>query len=811
MGGKLAIAESDERAQFAVGTQTPEAEDATQGILVPPARPAHTPVAARIHGLGAPLGKRLNADMRAALSREAARGTLFLWLPVLLGSGALAYFALPVEPPAYAVVCGLLALALVAFLAAGKPLLRGAVLAALIVLLGLACAKVESWRAGTPMLGADVTTRLTARVISIEHRANGRFRLTVDVVSTRRPQLRYAPARARLSARSIPAGLRPGDGIEGLVRLMTPSGPVRPHAYDFSFESYFDGLGAVGFFMRDPEPVEIEQLPGARQWVQRMSSTLQGLRESLAARLRERVGGAEGEVAAALITGMRGGIPEAYNEDLRRAGLAHVLAISGLHMALAAFTIIGAARLGFAVFPGFSSRHPVRKYAAAAALLVCFFYLLVSGSGVAAQRSFLMLAVMLLALLFDRAALTMRNLAVAALAVIITTPHEVVGPGFQMSFSATAALIAGYAAWNAHREKRLARKPYVERRGAAKLIHLVLLTIGGIALTSLIAGTATTLYGVWHFQRASPLALGANLAAMPVVSLVVMPSAVAAIATMPLNLDGWPLAVMGWGISTVMSISRWFSERTPIDATGAIPLGATLSLTAALVVLTMTTTRLRIAALPFLAMGFFLIATRSLPDVLISEDARLVAVRTQGGALAVNRKRPNAFSLENWLRAEGIETVRKPDGLSGASTVELIARASAHHFLCNDAICVLRHESGAIIGHVSKGDVPMSRRSLRELCGAVDLVVINDARIDRPCGVDGTHTVTARDLARRGSAEIRIERKGADALLFNIAYAISEPHRPWHEQRQFSRAARGLGPYKRTRNAPKEANKHKQN
>ncbi|WP_244423281.1 hypothetical protein [Nitratireductor aquibiodomus] len=225
----------------------------------------------------------------------------------------------------------------------------------------------------------------------------------------------------------------------------------------------------------------------------------------------------------------------------------------------------------------------------------------------------------------------------------------------------------------------------------------------------------------------------------------------------------------------------------------------------------MTTTRLRIAALPFLAMGFFLIATRSLPDVLISEDARLVAVRTQDGALAVNRKRPNAFSLENWLRAEGTETVRKPDELSSASTAELIARASAHHFLCNDAICVLRHESGAIIGHVRKTDAAMPRRSFRELCGAADLVVINDARIDRPCGADGAQTITARDLARRGSAEIRIERKGRDALLFNIAYAISEPHRPWHEQRQFSRAARGLGPYKRTRNAPEEAKKHQQN
>ncbi|MFC5583497.1 ComEC/Rec2 family competence protein [Nitratireductor kimnyeongensis] len=801
MGDELAVPETDERAQFAVGMQAPEAQVEAKVIEMGQARASHTLIAARKLGLPTPLWHAWNTRTRAALSQEAARGTLFLWLPVLLGAGALGYFALPVEPPAYAVVSGLFALSFMAFLASGKPFLRVAILATLIVLLGLTCAKIESWRAATPMLGAEVTTRLTGRVASIEARADGRLRLTVDLISTERPQLRYAPARARLSARSIPEGLRPGDGIQGLVRLMPPSGPIRPRAYDFSFESYFDGLGAVGFFMKGPERVEIDQSYGT--WRSSLSA-LQRLREHLAERLRSRVGGAEGEVAAALITGMRGGIPEEYNEHLRRAGLAHVLAISGLHMALAAFTIIGAARLGFAFFPGFSSRHPVRKYAAAVALLVCFFYLLVSGGGVAAQRSFLMLAIMLLALLFDRAALTMRNLAFAALIVIVTAPHEVVGPGFQMSFSATAALIAGYAVWNAHRIKRLSRKPYAERKGAAKFAHLIIVSICGIALTSLIAGTATTLYGVWHFQRASPLALGANLAAMPVASVVVMPSAVAAIATMPLNLDGWPLALMGGGISAVMGIARWFSEHSPIDATGAIPLSATLCLTAALAILTTTTTSLRLASLPLLAMGLLLISARNLPDIFISEDARLVAVRTSDGALAVNRNRPNAFALENWLRAAGTETVLKPEGLSGAATAEVFARATTPRFRCNEAFCVLRHQHGAIIVHVMKSEAPPSRRLLDELCGAADLIIINDARIDGPCGLGRARTITAQDLARGGSAEISIASTAQERPPFHIAFAVSEPFRPWHQQRQYSRAARGLGPYKRSPKTSKD-------
>ena len=154
---------------------------------------------------------------------------------------------------------------------------------------------------------------------------------------------------------------------------------------------------------------------------------------------------AEGEIAAALVAGVRAGIPEDVNEALRRTGLAHILSISGLHMALVAATIMAVLRFGFAFFPDFASRHPVKKYAASAALVALAVYLFISGSAVAAERSFIMIGVMLTAMLFDRAALTMRNLAISAIAIIAVSPHEVAGPSFQMSFAATAALIGAYA------------------------------------------------------------------------------------------------------------------------------------------------------------------------------------------------------------------------------------------------------------------------------------------------------------------------------------------------------------------------------
>ncbi len=793
IGSVAEIVVRDERAQFATDGKSGALE-----ALGNNARAMAPTEAERSSSLAAGrYGAQFLAGLRRNVEREAARGTAFLWMPVLIGAGSLCYFSLPVEPPLYALVSGLAALAVARFAARRHPLAAATLLAGIVFLLGVAAGKIETWRVNTPMLGSPVTTHITGRVAAVEPRADGRVRLTIAIETTKRPVLRYPPARARLSARDVPHGLQAGDGVSGTVRLMPPSGPVRPQAYDFSFESYFDGIGAVGFFLRDPQRAE---LATPLSLLDRMSVWLQGLREAFAMRLKARVAGAEGEVAAALITGMRGGIPETVQEALRRSGLAHVLAISGLHMALVAVTVMGSIRLGFAFFPGFCARHPVKKYAAASALAVSFLYLFVSGAAVAAQRSFIMLAIMLVALLFDRAALTMRNLALAALVVLAVAPHEIVGPGFQMSFAATAALIAGYAMWNTRRQRALSRRQPVNAGQILplKVAHMVLFYMAGLLLTSLIAGTATALYGAWHFQRASPLALAANLAAMPLVSLVVMPSAVVSVLAMPFNLDALPLAVMGWGIAQVIAVAKWISAHTPFDATGLLPLSATLLLTGALVLVTMVTSRLRLLALPLLAGGLLLLVVRDLPDALISEDARLVGVRTADGMLGVNRNRPSAFTTQNWLRALQSPAIRKPD--RAAKNFPALPEAGGG-FVCDGSVCLAREAGGGMIAHVAGplGDAA-SRPDWSRLCTMAQLLVIEDASWKNPCPNRNVTVVTGRNLARHGSAAARFipaSRDGPARVLLD--FAVREPYRPWHAQRRFSREARGLAPRRSTR------------
>jgi ComEC/Rec2-related protein len=657
--------------------------------------------------------------------------------------------------------------------------------------LGLLAAKVETWRAGTQMLGSEISTQVTGRVVSLDRMESGRIRLTIDVTSTARPKLRYAPERVRLSARKIPADMTAGSLVTGYAKLLPPTGPVRPDSYDFSFDSYFAGIGGSGFFLGNPKLVVTDA--GDMPLSARLFSSVENARESIADHIRGSVGGAEGEIAAALIVGVRAGIPDDINEAMRRTGIYHVISISGLHMALVAGTIMGLLRGAFALFPDFSARRPVKKYAAAAALFSIAAYLIISGVVVAAERSFIMLAVMLIAVLFDRAALTMRNLAISAIAVIVVSPHEVVGPSFQMSFAATAALVGAYAGWSDHRAGKTGPPP-PKRSLPGYLTRKFLLAAGGLAMTSIIAGSATALFAIWHFQRVSPLSLFANLAIMPIVSLIVMPFAVLSALAMPFGADGPFLYVMGKGLTVMIAMSGWISERSPVDGVGLISQQAVLLVAIALVIATMATTWLRLAALPFALAGLLTVSDTRTPDVLISEDARLVALPIGGGELAVSRARPNEFTVDNWKRALTSETIVVPEVFDKGDGQFEIADAAelppGSPFYCTAGVCLAKHTSGAIIAYVE------DRKDTWKACGFAELIVVNDAT-----GYDACHNplvlvITKRQLARKGSAAVFFDRQSATTPA-TISFAVDRPYRPWHAQRKFSREARGLPPFKK--------------
>lgn len=719
--------------------------------------------------------------LRRDLALEMERGLLFLMLPLMIGAGAAGYFALSTEPDLSALLAGSFAFAGLLWLARRRHGTSLLLAGCLCILCGMVAARLETGRGAAVTTGSAVTTTLTGRIAAAELLEGGRMRLIVETSGSARPALRYLPERVRITTRMQARLPRAGDGFTGRVRLMPPPGPVRPGGYDFSFESHFDGTGAIGFVFGTPR-IEASPNPDG------LSAAIERIRHALAERIRARIQGQNGEIAAALVTGYKGSISDSNAEALRTSGLAHILAISGLHMALVAGTVAGGLRAIFAAFPAFAARHPVRKHAALAALLAVSAYLMLSGGAIATQRSYIMLAVMLLALHADRMALTMRNIAIAAVLILLWSPHEITGPGFQMSFAATAALVAAYAAVQQHRMAK-------GKGMAGGWAGSVLRPVAALLFTSIIAGAATGIYGAFHFQRYAPLGPVANLAAMPIVSLVVMPAALVAHLMILFDLDAPFFWLMGQGIGLVLRIAHETASRSGHDQTGLVPLPAMMLATIALIAATVLTTRLRLLALPFILAAGLAWRGADIPDGWISDDGKTLAIRIAEGSLAFNRTRISSFTRQNWTRAAGTGEVRRAAALKRGSLAALLAREAtgkaarplAGGFACDDQLCLAKAPRGWIV----QTDDP---ETVRAACRTAILILYSKPSEAPRCG--GRHMaviVTARQLALEGSAAFRLNPHGKGV---SIRHAINRPYRPWHRHRQWSRTARGLEEWK---------------
>jgi competence protein ComEC len=286
--------------------------------------------------------------------------------------------------------------------------------------------------------------------------------------------------------------------------------------------------------------------------IERLNSRLDDLRLLMTNRIERAIPGPDGSIAAALITGERGEIDPDDNQAYRDSGLAHVLSISGVHLALAGLGVFWVLRALLALWPRIALTYSIKKWAAAGALLGSTFYLAISGGGSPADRSWLMLSMMLLGVLLDRPALSMRSVAMAALAILILQPEDIVDPSFQMSFGAVIGLIA-LAEWQASRPPGL---PNPAGRIARLMVKARKYVIGALVV-SFVATLATTPLAIYHFDRAAAYSLIANLFAEPVVAFVVMPAAALAVIVMPFGWETLPLHIMGWGVHVMTGIAYW--------------------------------------------------------------------------------------------------------------------------------------------------------------------------------------------------------------------------------------------------------------
>ena len=570
--------------------------------------------------------------------------------PCCWGLGIWIYFAQAQEPD---VRTGQIWIPfLLVLIAAGRLGLwfRLPVIASLAVSLGYGLALWSAHRADVPQIRYPVGETVEGRVLEVSRSASGAPRLLLDRLMIYGIERNKTPERVRLTVlggahHDMPA---PGARIRTYATLMPNGEPVEPGAFDFRRRAFFERLGGVGLVRGAVLLVPGDAHGGV--W-DRPFVWLQRQRYRISRALREALHGRQGAFAAAIVVGDRSGIEEADAEALRASNLAHLLAISGLHMGILTGLIFALSRLILALSPAISLNFSTKKLAAVIALFAGAGYLALSGATIATQRAFIMVAVAFTAVLLDRPALTLRALALAAAIVLALRPISLLDAGFQMSFAATAALVSGFEYLRTRRqfEERPKSRGWVFRG-----LSIVAIYVGGVIVSSLLAGIATAPIAAYHFNRTAPYGLLSNLLALPVMGFVIAPSACLAAVLAPLGLEHAALAVMGQGIEQVLRTAHWVSNLP--GAVRMIPEapGPVLALVA-LGGLWMFVWRgaWRLAGLVPLAVAL-LLWTRPAdrPDILIAPGARLIGVMGQDGRI-LDHPTAQGFAAKSWLRRDG--------------------------------------------------------------------------------------------------------------------------------------------------------------
>ncbi|TVQ35551.1 MAG: ComEC family competence protein [Geminicoccaceae bacterium] len=652
------------------------------------------------------------ARLGAALAAERPRW--FLGLPIALACGIALYHGLAFEPPrwwGFVAASSGIAVGLLAFWL-GHPGRRALGFGVAVLFAGFALAQHQAHRLDQPTVAFPQVAVVTGWVELVEPRDDGaRLTLRVDTLEGVRGG---TPERLRITARTLPDALHVGDKVRARARFMPPSEPVMPGAFDFARWAHFQGLGAVGYVFG-----EVERLEAATA---RDGWRIAELRRWIASHVVRVVPGDAGAVAAAVMTGLRGDIPEHVWLAMQGSGLAHLLAISGLHVGLVAGTAFLVVRFGICLFPWLAVRVQAHRLAAFAGLLMAFVYLLLAGATIPTQRAFFMTAVVLLALMLDREAISLRLVALAATVILVIDPAALYGASFQMSFAAVVGLVAAYERWRWQRHDRDAGAP-----------GLLLAYVVGVLVTTLIATVVTTPFAAYHFGRIPTYGVLANLVAVPLMAFWIMPLALVSLVLMPLGLDALVLGAMSRGIDLVL----WSAATTSAWPMAAFdvpqPSGWAIALVslAALWAVIWRGPVARLALLPAcVALAAF--AFERPPDLVVDRAAGMVAMRGSDGRYALAVERRDGFVLRGWTRALGIDDFAEPVLVAGVA--------------CDERGCRLARRSTEVAIALRPGALALD-------CTAGAALVINLSG-DAVCA--DTPTITRSELWSRGAVAVHV-------------------------------------------------------
>lgn len=594
----------------------------------------------------------------------------FLWVPIFFSVGVGLYFSFSWQPQVLHMGHSVLIMIFL-FLpfVKNRQILLLPVISSLIISLGFNAALIRQHSIAAPVLQKKAVTQVSGLVAykSVGTKKKRLLLEDLDFENVKVPEL----TKVRITVRTDISHVLPGQRITLKAVLLPPPAPAYPGAYDFQRDSYFKQIGAVGYSISDVEIIETNT--GYWHSFLNQSSVI---RDQINTYIKRNAPEEVAGFSIAIMSGDKAALNKNQLDDMRQAGLAHLLAISGLHMGMVGGLIFFTVRLLGSLWPRVALTYPIKKWAAVIALAGLTGYLLVSGMSISALRAYLMISMVFIAICFDRTALSLRNLALAALIILLIFPESLLSVSFQMSFAAVFCLIAAYERFGTRALTVMHKSGFIKRG----IIYFT-----GIMFTSLIASFATAPFAVFHFGQFALLGIIANLVAVPLMGLWVMPWTLVSFILMPFIETSITLDLAGEGISIILTVAQYVASLPgSILQIGVYPQALLVGLVFSVLWFLIWRNRLKWGAAVFLAIGIISLSFESIPDILFNDSGNLFLVRQSDTDIYVSTMRADRFERKRWQLLYGstelqkIPTVYKEGEAIRCDEVGCVFRKDAH-------------------------------------------------------------------------------------------------------------------------------------
>jgi competence protein ComEC len=526
--------------------------------------------------------------------------------------------------------------------------------------------------------------------------------------------------------------------IGDLVALRALLKPIKNKQIIDDFDHQLDArakkIGAEGFATSHLVVVKPANISSYQEMIA-------NLRQLIASKIAFQISGDNLGIANALLIGKKDNISKDAITNIRNSGLAHLLAISGLHLSLIAGIFFTFSRFLLSFNQYLTLRFDIKKIAAIIAISGSYFYLEISGSSVTASRSFIIILLFFLAILLEQKPTPLISLALAATAILLFNPYYIFTISFQLSFVAVTSLIAFYQ--NFKNLKLFADSNSI----IAKLNNYIL----QIILCSIIVEIATAPFLIYHFNNISLYGVLANIAAIPIVSFLTLPAGFLAIILMPFGLEKYLLKLMSLTIDLVIKIAGYVAnlDYSYVNFLVIPKTSLILSIIGLLLICLTKEKKLLPIGLVFLICSLPVAYFWPKPSLLIDGEAKFFAINNQQNGLIFSKDLRQSKKRDLWLKKTGQSEFRSFDNYTRKWLLN-------NQINCDEQKCILDKSDFV----TKKVLILLKRNRVDEICkNDFDLLINLNHKYQIPeCVTEDKIIIDNSDLLRKGAHFIYLSR-----------------------------------------------------